>query len=195
MRHFLFALRGLLADLAPSFFFMGLVAVTHQPLLATGVAIAVGVGQMAWALARRRKVAAMQWMGFGLVVVMGAATLFSHDARYMMLKPTVIDFAIGAVMLQPGWMLRYVSPDALQHVSRPMMTTWGYVWAWLMFLTGVLNAGFAWFGGFAAWSVYTSVFPVGSKLALFAIQYLAVNYLSRRRYAVAQVQAQPQAAA
>ncbi|MBW8813305.1 MAG: septation protein IspZ [Caulobacterales bacterium] len=194
MRHFLFALRGLFADLAPSFLFMALVAVTHQPLLATGVAIAVGVGQVALALLQRRKVSSMQWMGFGLVVAMGSATLISHDARFMMLKPTIIDFAIGAVMLQPGWMLRYVSPDAMPHVSRQTMTAWGYVWAWLMFLTGVLNAGFAWFGGFAAWSAYTAIFPLGSKLALFAIQYATVNVLTRRRYAAqAQVQGEAQA--
>jgi intracellular septation protein A len=169
---------------------MALVAITHQPLLATGLAITLGVGQMALAFARRRPIATVQWMGFGLVVVMGGATLISHDARFMMLKPTLIDFAIGAVMLQPGWMLRYVSPDATPHVSRGAMNAWGYVWAGLMFLTGVLNAGFAWLGGFALWSLYTAVFPLGSKLVLFAVQYASVNLVSRRRYATRQGRAQ-----
>jgi len=44
----------------------------------------------------------MQWLSFALVVVLGAAALLTDDPRFMMAKPSIVHFAVGAVMLRPG---------------------------------------------------------------------------------------------
>ena len=59
-----------------------------------------------------RPIDAMQWLALGLVLVLGAATLITQDSRFIMVKPTVVHWAIGAVMLRHGWMTRYLPPIA-----------------------------------------------------------------------------------
>jgi intracellular septation protein A len=75
------------------------------------------VVQIGWLMARRQKIDAMQWLSIGLVVVSGVATLLTSDARFVMLKPSVIYCIVGAYMLRPGWMNRYLPPIAVQTVS------------------------------------------------------------------------------
>ena len=65
-------------------------------------------GQVVLLKLRGRPVDAMQWLSLGLVVVMGGATLLTHDRHFIMVKPTIIYLAVGAVMLKPGWMNRYL---------------------------------------------------------------------------------------
>ena len=47
-------------------------------------------------------------MSLGLVVVLGGATMLTQNPRFMMVKPTIIHLAVAAVMLRPGWMIRYL---------------------------------------------------------------------------------------
>ncbi|MES2035569.1 MAG: septation protein IspZ, partial [Pseudomonadota bacterium] len=79
MRHFFHAARFIVADFASTLVFVALYALTHSFVLATALAILLGVGQIAWDWRRGRSIDAIQWLSLGLVVVMGGATLVSHD--------------------------------------------------------------------------------------------------------------------
>ena len=178
----IYAGKGLAADMFSTLLFAGLYAVTHNVYMATGVAIAAGLAQVGYLKARGKPVDAMQWMSLGLVVVFGSASLLTHDPRFVMLKPTLIYAVIGAVMMKPGWMVRYMPPVALLW-SRDVMVVFGYVWAGLMFLTGALNLALVAHGDPKLWAWFIGVFPVASKLALFAVQYLTIRFIviARRR--------------
>jgi intracellular septation protein A len=175
MKNLFFAIRPLALDLMSTLIFVALSALTHDVMLATAVAMTAGAARVVWQLSRREHVNAMQWMSLGLVLVTGGATLLTHNPRFMMAKPSVIYVLVGAAMLERGWMLPYLPPAAREHIGDEVMIGWGYVWAGLMFLTAVLNAVVAMTVSFAAWSVFVAVFPAGSKLALFAVQYLAIR--------------------
>ncbi len=58
--------------------------------LATLVAIAATVIQVGWVWLKHRKVDAMLWLSFGLIVLFGGATLFLQDETFIMWKPTVL---------------------------------------------------------------------------------------------------------
>ena len=58
-----------------------------------------------------------------------------------MLKPSVIYCIVGAVMLKRGWMNRYL-PERAAPVA-DVATTFGYVWAGLMFASAALNIALA----------------------------------------------------
>jgi len=58
--------------------------------LATLVAILATVLQVAWVWIRHRKVEAMLWLSFVLIVVFGGATLFLQDESFIKWKPTVL---------------------------------------------------------------------------------------------------------
>src|SRR3974390_2631392 len=107
------ALRQLGEDFLSAILFFAVYAATGSLAAGAGVAIAVGLGQMLLLVLRRRGVHPMQWMSLGLVVVLGLATLLFATPRLLMLKPSVAHFAIAAVMLRRGWMVRYLPPIVL----------------------------------------------------------------------------------
>jgi len=81
----------------------------------------------------------MQWLSLALVITLGAATLITNDSRFMMAKPSLIHFAIGAVMLRPGWLDRYMPPIVKEHLPKGVLKLAGFAWAGLMFLLGLIN--------------------------------------------------------
>lgn len=175
MKNLLFAARPLALDLISTLVFVALSALTHSVFLATGVAVAVGAARVVWQLSRREHVNAMQWLSLALVLVAGAATFWTHNPRFMMVKPSVIYVLVGVAMLERGWMLPYLPPAAREHIHDDVMIGWGYVWAGLMFFTAALNAILALTVSLAAWSAFIAIFPAASKVALFAVQYLAIR--------------------
>jgi len=193
MKNLIFAARPLVLDLMSTLLFVVISAVTHNPMLATAVAIAAGVARIAFLRARKQPINAMQWMSLGLVVVFGSATLLTHNPRFMMAKPTIVYILVGAAMMQRGWMLAYM-PPAGRHLGDAILIRWGYVWAGLMFATAALNAAFALLASFTVWSVFVAVFPAASKIALFAVQYVSIRHIAIRRRR-AQQQATSQALA
>jgi intracellular septation protein A len=125
-------------DVASMILFFVVFLTTGNIYLATGVGIAFGVLQVAWGLVRRQPIGMLQWTSLGLIVVFGGATLVTHDARFVMFKPTVVHGVIGATMLKTGWMERYAPPE-VREIARPLMNRFGYVWAGLMFFIAALN--------------------------------------------------------
>ena len=180
MKNLLFAAKPLVLDLISTLVFVALSAITHNVILATVVAMAAGGARVVWLRMKGERVNAMQWMSLGLVVVFGAATLFTNDPRFMMGKPTIIYILVGAAMLERGWMLPYLPPAAREHLEASVMIGWGYVWAGLMFVTAALNMFFALATSLAVWSAFIAIFPAASKAALFAVQYLSIRALAIR---------------
>ncbi|HEX4199181.1 MAG TPA: septation protein IspZ [Caulobacteraceae bacterium] len=172
--------KWLAADLLSTLMFVGLYALTHNVYVATAIAIAAGVVQIVYLKLRRAPIDVMQWMSLGLVVVFGGASLYAHDPRFIMLKPTLIYVIIGGVMLKRGWMARYQPPLALRW-SRDVSMGFGYVWAGLMFATGALNLALVAHGDPKLWAWFIGVFPIASKLGLFAVQYVATQFMVRTR--------------
>lgn len=66
--------------------------------VATWVAIAATIGQIAWLKARGRPVETMQWVSLILIVVFGGMTLLFRDETFIKVKPTVL-YALFAVIL------------------------------------------------------------------------------------------------
>lgn len=179
MSALLYAIRPLALDFLATIVFLVLVALKVDPSIAATGAIAIGVGQVVFMKLTGRPVAALQWMGLGLVLVFGGASLLTHDIRFLMVKPTIVYLLIGGVMLQRGWMLRYLPPVAAGH-GEDVMIAFGYVWAALMLTTAVANAVVA-IAFTSHWVAFMAVVPMASKFALFAIQFVVTRTIVRRR--------------
>jgi intracellular septation protein len=187
MKNFAHAFRPLVNDLFSSLLFAGLLAAGVDAIAATLIAMATGVGHVLLWLALKKPIAPLQWASLGLVLVFGSASLVFTDPRFLMAKPTIVYAIVAAVMLQRGWMLRYMPPIAAGH-GEGMMVAYGYVWAGLMMASGGLNLVFA-VGFPETWPLYKAVFPITSKLGLFAVQYLHIRAVVRPRVEAAMAQA------
>lgn len=171
----LHAARPILRDLLPTLLFIAILKLGWGPLVATGIAMAIGVGQVGWTLARRRPVEALQGLSLVLVLVFGGATLVTHDPRFVMVKPTLVFAAVGATMLKPGWQSPYVPPIARPHLPDRALRTWGFVWAAAMFGLAAGNAVVALATPVEVWASVTAIAPMATMITLFALQYLTLR--------------------
>lgn len=182
MNHFLYSVRPLALDLAATLFFYLVLVTTHSVPLATGLGMALGAGLVAFKLLRGEAVAPMQWTSLTLVVVMGGLTLITHDARFVLVKATIVYVAIGATMLERGWMYRYIPPIAVDHVPRPLVVGFGYGWAALIFGSGILNLYLTFTAAPQTVAKVMGLWAPGSKIALFLIQFFLMRAIARRNY-------------
>jgi intracellular septation protein A len=164
------------ADFFSTILFLAVYLATDNVLLATGVAIAGAIAQVIYSRIKGKELGYMTWASLALVIVLGSATLLTHDPRFVLAKPAIGHFAIGAVMLKRGWMLRYLPPIVTQTIPE-YATLAGYAWAALMFVLGAGTIGVAMTGDMKLWTFYVTVVLVGAKIAAFAIQYIAFRVL------------------
>ena len=130
----------------------------------------------------RSRSGVIQWLSLALVIGFGGASLITHDPRFVMFKPSIIYVIVGAVMLKPGWMNRYLPPEAQMYVP-DLGIAFGFVWAGLMFLSAVLNLGAVLLHlNVIAWASFMSIYAIASKASLFLIQYATMRFVGVRRH-------------
>src|SRR6266403_3051926 len=177
-------MKDVFARLATDFFstivFLAVYLTTDSMVLATSVAIAGAVAQVIYARVKGQPLAFMTYASVGLVIVLGSATLLTNDPRFVLAKPSIAHFAIGAIMLKRGWMLRYVPPIVSETIPE-YVTIAGYAWAALMFALGAGTIAVASTGDLKLWALYVSVVLIGAKLTAFAAQYVAFRVLVTNR--------------
>jgi intracellular septation protein A len=173
-------MKDVFARLAADFFstivFLVIYLTTDNVLLATGVAIAGAIAQVIYARIKGKPLGYMTYASLALVIVLGSATLLTHDPRFVLAKPAIGHFAIGVIMLKRGWMLRYLPPIVTETIPE-YATFAGYAWAALMFALAAGTIGVAMTGDMKLWTFYVTVVLIGAKLVAFAIQYLAFRLL------------------
>lgn len=179
MSNLIKAMRPLAWDFLPTIAFAILTMLHVDVRLSIALAVGAGIVQVLVIKAMGREIALLQWAGLGLALVFGGASMITQDPRFIMAKPTIIYLAICVVMLKRGWMLRYL-PAIARDRAEPLMIAWGYAWAGLMALSAVANIVFA-VRFPAQWPLFLAVFPVPSKLILFAVQYVSIRYVVRRK--------------
>ena len=169
-------------DFLSSILFAAIYFATGNIALATGIGIAGAIGQVIRARIKGSELGFMTWASLGLVIVLGTATLFTSDPRFVLAKPSIAHFAIGAIMLKRGWMLRYVPPIVAETIPE-YVTIAGFAWAALMFALGFGTIAVAMTGDMKLWAIYVSFVAAGAKIAAFAIQYVCFRLLiiNRRR--------------
>lgn len=188
MANLMHSARLLVTDLASTILFLVVLLITKDLMLAVGLGVGLGIIQIAWMKLRRQPIDTMQWLSIGLVVVSGIATMLTSDPRFVMLKPSVIYCIVGAYMLKPGWMNRYLPPIAVQTVP-DIAWIFGFVWAGLMFGSAALNIALALTLDPISWSATMSIWGLASKVALFLVQYGLMRFVGVRRAKAAMAQA------
>src|ERR1700744_2263770 len=173
-------MKNVLAKLASDFFspivFLAVYLITDNVLLATGVAIAGAIAQVIYAHIKGETLGFMTYASLALVIVLGGATLLTNDPRFVLAKPAIAHFAIGAIMLKRGWMLRYM-PQIVAETIPEYVTFAGFAWAALMFALGCGTVAIAATGDIKLWAFYVSRVAIRAKIAAFAIQYVAFRLL------------------
>ena len=159
----------------------GLVGTEEAPvLLATVVVIVATIVQIGYLLARRRKIDMMLWITFVLVVVLGGATIWFHNATFIKWKPSVLYWAMGLSF----WVSQTAfHKNLLQTMIGDQLDLPAKVWqrlnfAWIAFfgLMGLLNLYVAYSFSTSTWASFKAFGATGLMLVFMLAQGL---YLSR----------------
>ncbi len=149
----------------------------------------VGVGQVVVQAPLRREVPLMQWMSLAMVIVFGTLTLYFHDPRFVIVKFTIGKIAIGAAMLTPNWMSRYLPKIVTDTLSELELTLYSAMWPVMMFGLAAANLYIGLTMSPEAWAWFLGTVPVAAPWVLFGLQYLAIRLhvksILRGRVAVA----------
>ena len=122
----------------------GVVGPTEGPvLLATLVVIVATLAQIAFMLARGKKIDLMLWVSLALVTVLGGATVWFHNETFIKWKPSALYWAMGLAL----WLAPLVSGRNLlklllgEQLQLPPKVWHRLNFAWIAFfgLMGVLN--------------------------------------------------------
>ena len=177
-RHHKFNNMKFLFDLFPvllffiSYKFLGIFA-------ATWVAIAASIGQILWLTLRKQKIDGMMWMSAGIIIILGSATLISHNETFIKWKLTILYWLyalllIGSEMLMGKNLLRGLLG---KQMSLPD-TIWRRLnWSWTTFfaLMGLLNLYVAYTFSTNVWVNFKLFGSMGIMLLFVLAQGVVLN--------------------
>ncbi len=111
--------------------------------VATGVAIAATVAQIAWLRWSTGKVEPMQWLSLGVIVLFGGATLLAHNETFIKWKPTVLYWLMGGALFIGQLVFRRNLLKTLMGAQMALPeSAWRVMnWSWIAFFAvmGVVN--------------------------------------------------------
>ena len=158
----------------------GVVGPTEAPvLLATLVTVLATLGQVAWLKLRGRRVDKMLWVTLGVVVVLGAATVYFHNETFIKWKPSVLYWLMGTTLwLSPLLTGRNLIRALMsQHIALPDRIWHRLNFAWVAFfaLMGLLNLWVAYSFSTDTWVNFKLFGGVGLMLLFTLAQGLVLN--------------------
>ena len=153
----------------------GVVGIKEAPaLLATVVVILATAVQITYLLVSRKKVDLMLWATFGLVVVLGGATIWFHNPTFIKWKPSVLYWAMGLSF----WISNaFFRKNLLQTLIGEQLQLPAPVWqrlnfAWIAFfgLLGLLNLYVAYTYSDSTWFTFKAFGVTGLMLVFMLSQ-------------------------
>ena len=151
-------------------------------MLATAVSVIATVLQIAYLLLRGRKVDGALGMSLGVITVMGGATIYFHDEKFILWKPTILywAFALALFVAQFGFRNNLVRKVMEAQIKLPE-AVWakvGYAWMVFFALVGALNLFMAFVvfkDNFSAWVSFKLFGVTGLFFAFIVIQTLMLS--------------------
>ena len=141
-------------------------------LLATIVVMVATLVQIAILLSMRRKVDAMLWVTFGLIVVLGGATVWLHNPTFIKWKPSVLDWAMAAALWLSqalfGKNLLQVLIGGQLELPKPVWQRLNVAWIAFFVAMGVVNLWVVYNFSTSVWATF-KVFGLTGLMLVFMV--------------------------
>jgi intracellular septation protein len=145
---------------------------------ATASAIAATVAQIIWTKWRHGKVDTMLWVSFGIITVLGGATLLLHDESIIKWKPTVLYWVFSAVLLFSRLLFKKNLMRALLHEKLALPNrVWDHLnlgWSLFFAVLGMVNLYVAFNYSTDTWVNFKLFGTTGMMLAFVVLQAMAL---------------------
>ena len=155
-------------------------------LLATAAAMIATALQISWVKWHHGKVDTMLWVSFGIIAVLGGATLLLHDENFIKWKPTILYWVFSATLLFSDL---FFKKNLMQKLLQEKLTlpdrTWGLVnlsWVLFFLVMGVVNLYVAFTFSTDSWVNFKLFGATGMMLAFIILQALALaKYMDKEK--------------
>jgi intracellular septation protein len=138
---------------------------------ATGIAMAATAILVAWHLFRGQKVEPLLWFNFVIIIGFGGLTLWLHDNRFILWKPTVL-YGLFAVLLLGGQAFgkNFIKTLLEKQLQLPdlVWTRLLYAWAGCFAVLAALNLYVAYNFSESTWATF-KVFGLTALLLIFSV--------------------------
>src|SRR3982750_1574166 len=145
--------------------------------VATAVAIAATIAQVAWLKIRKKKIEPMLWASLAIILVFGGLTLYLRDKTFILWKPTVLYWLFGAMLAGAAALGRNLIRAVLGQQTRLPEPVWARLnWSWVAFFVfmGIANLYVAFNYSEKVWATFKLfggmglmfLFVIGQSLAL-----------------------------
>jgi intracellular septation protein len=158
----------------------------YDIFVATAVAIAATVAQVAWMWLRHRRVDNMLWVTLAIMVVFGGATLALRDPTFIKLKPTVLYWAFAAALIGAQ---AFVGKNLIRIMMEKSISLPDTIWSrlnasWIAFFVvmGILNLYIAYAFSEAVWVQFKVFGGIGLMLAFVVLQaFMLAPYIEDKK--------------
>jgi len=174
------AFRPIAFDLLATIVFVAILWATNNIVLATIVGVAAGLARFAWMKWKAQPVGPLQYVSVVLVIVSGAATIYTSDPHFMQIKSSLVAAAVAIVMLTTNWLAPYLPPIVTENLEPKIIRWTSHAWGVLVLGLAVANAFVALRYSLAVWTAYTAVVPAAVQFGGFAVHFAAFRILVRR---------------
>jgi len=155
--------------------------------VATAVAIAATVVQIAWVWLRHRKVEKMLWVSFGVIAVFGGATLVLQDETFIKWKPTVLYwlFAGGLAIAELGFRKNLIRAMMESQIALPDPVWRRLLASWIGFFAvmGAINLAVAFNFSTETWVNFKLFGGIGLMLVFVVLQALMLARYAEQKKA------------
>jgi len=153
--------------------------------VATAVAIAASVAQIAFFRWRRGRVEVVHWLSLAIIATFGGATLLLHDDTFIKWKPTVLYWLFGSVLAVGRLAFgKHLIASLLKDLTLPDAVWARITWSWVAFFAvmGAANLYVAFHYSTDTWVNFKVWGGIGLVL-LFALgqAFALARYLPERR--------------
>ena len=155
--------------------------------VATAVAIAATVVQIAWVWLRHRKVDKMLWVSFGVIAVFGGATLVLQDETFIKWKPTVLYwlFAGALAIAELGFRKNLIRAMMESQIALPEPVWRRLLASWIGFFAvmGAINLAVAFNFSTETWVNFKLFGGIGLMLLFIVLQALMLARYAEQKKA------------
>lgn len=182
-------MKNLIFDVFSGLLFMVVLLLTKNIYAALTVALLAAVGQLIWSKLHQQKISTIQWLSVVLIIISAAAAIGSHNPRFIMMKPALLELCIAISMLRPNWIRRYLSENTIKHLPAAIILAVGYIYASVMLGLSLVNAVLALNASQKTWAVFNGLAPpivfavTGGVLYLICRRLVQASMLNHRRSA------------
>jgi intracellular septation protein len=173
--YFLKAFRPIGLDMLSTIFFIGMIWLTRNIFIATGIGMAVGSVRFIYMKSSGRPIGALNHLGLVLILVTGITTLVTRNPIFVLLKPSIIKFAVGTFMLTADWLGPYLPPLIWEALSLRQVKWLARSWGLMSVGLGIAGACIAICCSLKIWSLFVSIVPMAAIIGMFCVQYLFIR--------------------